>query len=195
MSGIPVPYYTAEEYLTIERAAEFRSEFHDGVMYAMAGGSPRHSKVKTNTTVCIGMRLRGKKCQPYDSDLRVQINATGLYTYPDLSIVCGPLEFGDRHGDNLTNPRVIVEVLSPSTSEYDRGNKFWNYRKIPSLTDYLLISTEEILIEHYTRQPTGQWLLTTYEGPEAVLRIASVELEIPLSEIYADVESAPGNTS
>ena len=191
MSAVAIPLLTADEYLAIERAAEFRSEFHDGVMYAMAGGSPRHSKVKTNLTGAVWNRLRGQRCQPYDSDLRLQIDATGLYTYPDLSIVCGSLEFGDDKGDCLTNPTVIFEVLSPSTNAYDRGKKFWNYRQLPSLRDYILLSTEDFTVEHFTRHGADQWLLTTYVGLDSVLRIDSVGIEIPLSEIYDSITSIP----
>jgi Uma2 family endonuclease len=187
MSAVVGPLLTAAEYLAIERAAGSRSEFHDGVMYAMAGGTHRHSRLKSSCMVALGLRLRGKKCQPTDSDMRVLVPATGLYTYPDLSVVCGPPEFEDEQQDCIINPTLIVEVLSPSTEPYDRGKKFWNYRHLPTLTDYVLISAEEILIEHFTRQSSGQWLLTTMEGPEAIWRIDSLGLEIPLSEIFADL--------
>lgn len=191
MSAVAIPLLTADEYLEIERAAEFRSEFQDGVMHAMAVSPFRHSKVKINLTASVGLRLRGQRCQPFDSDLRLQIDATGLYTYPDLSIVCGPLEFGDDKGDCLTNPTVIFEVLSPSTSAYDRGKKFWNYRQLPSLRDYILLSTEDFTVEHFTRHGADQWLLTTYVGLDSLLRIDSVGIEIPLSEIYDSITSIP----
>lgn len=187
MSAVVVPLLTAAEYLAIERTAYSRSEFHDGVMYAMAGGTHRQSRVKANCLVALGIRLRGKACQPTDSDMRVLIETTGLYTYPDLSVICGAPRFEDEHQDCVTNPTLIVEVLSPSTETYDRGKKFWNYRHLPSLTDYVLISSEEILIEHFARQPSGQWLLTTLEGPDALWKIPSLDLEIPLSEIFADL--------
>lgn len=188
MSAVSIPLLTASDYLEIERKADFRSEFHDGVMYAMAGGTPRHSRVSANCMTSLGQRLRGKKCQPYNSDMRIFIKATGLYTYPDLSVVCGPREFEEKTTDCLVNPSVIIEVLSPSTSDYDRGKKFWNYRHIPSLTDYILVGTDEVLIEHYTRQPTGQWLLTSFEELSANLPIQSLGLEIPVEEIYADLD-------
>jgi Uma2 family endonuclease len=188
MSAQEIPYLTSSAYLAIERQADHRSEYHDGVMYAMASGTHKHSRVKTNFTGSVGTRLRGKACQPTDSDMRVFIKATGLYTYPDLSIICGPPQFEDAAEDCVLNPTVLCEVLSPSTETYDRGKKFQNYRSIPSLTDYILISTESILVEHYTRQATGQWLLTTLEGPEAILSLPVVGLEVPLSEIFADLE-------
>ena len=187
MSAGSIPLLTPTEYLAAERASETRSEFHDGVMYAMAGGTYRHSRVKTNLTGAASIRLRGKSCQPTDSDMRVLVERTGLYTYPDLTIVCGQPLFEDEVQDSLLNPTVIFEVLSPSTGNYDRGRKFWNYRQLPSLTDYILVSTEELLIEHYTRQEAGQWLLTSFEGMDAVLMIESLKLEIPLAEIYADL--------
>lgn len=188
MSAIAIPRLTAEEYLTIERAAEFRSEFHDGVMYAMAGGTRKHSRISVNCSGALYTRLKGKRCQPYNSDMRILVEATGLYTYPDISVVCGPWQAAPNASDCLVNPTVIIEVLSPSTSDYDRGKKFWNYRHIPSLTDYILVSTEDILVEHYTRQDAGQWLLTTLEGVEASLVIASLQISIPLSEIFEDLE-------
>lgn len=188
MSAVSVPLLTPAEYLAVERASDTRSEFHDGVMYAMAGGTYRHSRVKTNLTGAASIRLRGQSCQPTDSDMRVLVERTGLYTYPDLTIVCGQPSFEDEVQDSLLNPTVIFEVLSPSTGNYDRGKKFWNYRQLASLKDYILVSTEEILIEHYTRQAAGQWLLTTSEGGDAMLRIGSLNLEIPLAEIYADLD-------
>ena len=188
MSVTAIPKLTAEEYLTIERAAEFRSEFHDGQMFAMAGGTRKHSRVGGNCYGALYTRLKGKPCQPYNSDMRILVEATGLYTYPDISVVCGPWKAAPNASDCLVNPTVIIEVLSPSTSDYDRGKKFWNYRQIPSLTDYILVSTEEILVEHYTRQDAGQWLLTTVEGMEASLVIDSLQISIPLSDLFEDLE-------
>ena len=135
---------SATEYLTIERAAPTKSEFYDGEMFAMAGGTAVHSLIGTNAAIEFGNKLRGKKCVPYNADLRIQVQATGLFTYPDLSVICGPLQFADGD-DTVTNPSLIVEVLSPSTEAYDRGQKFLQYRQIPTLREYLLVPLPNFL--------------------------------------------------
>ena len=189
MTALPKQKLTSAEYLEIERKAEFKSEFYDGEMFAMSGGTYRHSRLKTNLAAVFGTHLRGKRCRPTDSDMRVRIQGTHLYTYPGLSIVCGPPQFEDEHQDVLLNPTVIFEVLSESTACYDRGKNFWHYRHIDSLMDSILVSQDEILVEHFCRQPNGGWLLTTIEEGQH-LRIASIDCEIPVSEIYADIDPA-----
>lgn len=174
------------EYLAIERAAPTKSEFYDGEMFAMAGGSPRHSRIGTNVAVEFGNKLRGKKCVPYNADLRILIERTGLFTYPDLSVVCGPLQFG-AGDDTVTNPTLLVEVLSPSTEAYDRGQKFIQYRQIPSLHEYLLVSQSEPLLELFSRQADGLWTLRQAAG-DAELEIPSLGITVALAEIYAGVE-------
>lgn len=183
----PVARLTAQEYLEIERAAPTKSEFFDGEMFAMAGGSPRHSRIGTNVTAEFGNKLRGKKCVPYNADLRILIERTGLFTYPDLSVICGPLQFG-AGDDTVTNPTLLVEVLSPSTEAYDRGQKFLHYRQIPSLQEYLLVSQSEPLLELFTRQSGGEWVLRQASGLAARLEIPTLEIAIELAEIYAGVE-------
>ncbi len=190
MTAIPKYQLTAEEYLAIERQAEFKSEFHDGEMYAMSGGTYRHSRLKTNLAAVLSNHLRGKSCRPTDSDMRVRIPEIGNFTYPDLTIVCGKPEFLDEQQDTLLNPTVIFEVLSDSTASFDRGKKFWYYRHLASLQDYLLVSQDEPLIDHYTRQPNGGWLLTTVETG-GVLRIDSIDCSIPIAEIYEDIDPLP----
>lgn len=135
-----IPHLTPLEYLAVERAAPTKSEFYDGEMFAMAGGTAVHSLIGTNAAIEFGNKLRGKKCVPYNADLRIQVQATGLFTYPDLSVICGPLQFADADDDTVLNPSVLVEVLSPSTEAYDRGQKFLQYRQIPTLREYLLVS-------------------------------------------------------
>ena len=179
---------TAAEYLEIERQAEIKSEFYDGEMFAMSGGTYRHSRLRTNLVAIFEAMLSGKRCRATDSDLRVRIESTDFYTYPDLSISCGRVEFEDEKQDVLLNPTVVIEVLSDSTASYDRGKKFWHYRHIASLTDYVLVSHDEPLIEHYTRQDNGGWLLRTVEGEAGLLRIDSIGCEIPLREIYRDID-------
>src|SRR5437016_3013728 len=182
MSAAPqrISKLTPAEYLAIERAAELRSEYYRGEMFAMAGGSARHSRIKTNVLVELGVRLKGHECAPYDSDLRVCVAATGLYTYPDASVICGPLEFDDEHRDTVLNPTVLVEVLSESSEAYDRGKKFNHYRRIESLQEYLLVSQDEPKIEHYLRCDDGSWKLTEAAGLEVTLRLPSLGIDPPL---------------
>lgn len=187
----PVTRLTPQDYLAIERAAPFKSEFYDGEMFAMAGGTPVHSLIGTNVAGEFRNKLRGKKCVPYNADLRIQVEPTGLFTYPDLSVICGPLQFG-AGDDTVTNPTLLVEVLSPSTEAYDRGQKFIHYRQIPSLQEYLLVSQSEPLLELYSRQPGGGlWTLRQATGLDARLEIPSLEISVELAEIYARVQFPP----
>lgn len=192
--GLPqrVPRLTPVEYLARERAATYRSEYFDGEMFAMAGGSPRHSLIKVNVTGELRARLKGSPCTAYDSDLRILVSRTGLYTYPDASVICGPLEFEDEHRDTVANPTLLVEVLSESTEAYDRGKKFGHYRQIPALREYLLVSQEEPKIERFLRNQDGTWTLTEAAGLDATLPLPSLNVEISLREIYDKVDfSAP----
>jgi len=186
MSAAPqrVSQLTPGEYLEIERAATFRSEYYRGEMFAMTGGSPRHSRIKTNVLVELGLRLKGHECAPYDSDLRILVTATGLYTYPDASVVCGALMFDDERRDTVLNPTVLVEVLSASTEAYDRGKKFNHYRRIESLREYVLVSQDEPKIEHYLCCDDGSWKLTEAAGLEGTLHLPSLGIDVPLREVY-----------
>ncbi|MEZ4768991.1 MAG: Uma2 family endonuclease [Caldilineales bacterium] len=188
---------TPQEYLKMERAAEYKSEYYAGEVFAMVGASPRHVLIATNTAAVLVGELKKRPCMVYSADLRVKVSASGLYTYPDIIVACKKPEFDDPREDTLLNPSVIVEVLSPSTEAYDRGAKFNHYRKIESLTDYLLISQDRALVEHYVRQPDEdpaagnsgtRWLLTVYQGLENIAVIPSIDVELPLSEIYDKVE-------
>jgi Uma2 family endonuclease len=185
-----VPRLTPMEYLAIERAASTKSEFYDGAMFAMAGGTALHSLIGTNVAGEFRSKLRGKHCVPYNADLRIQVQATGLFTYPDLSVICGPLQFADAD-DTVANPSVLVEVLSPSTEAYDRGQKFLQYRQIPSLREYLLVSQHEPLLELFVRQDNNLWSLREAAGLDARLEIPSLEITISLAEIYANVDFPP----
>lgn len=179
---------TVQEYLAIERAAETKSEFFDGEMFAMAGASRRHNLITTNSSREVSLQLKGRRCEVYTSDMRVKIITTGLYTYPDLVVVCGEPEFEDAEVDTLLNPTVLMEVLSESTEDYDRGRKLTHYRKIPSLREYLLISQEEHLIEQFLRQSDGRWLLSEFRGLEATVSLPSIDCRLPLAEVYDKVE-------
>lgn len=177
---------TDEEYLERERRAEVKSELHDGEVVAMAGGSPRHNALSLNVGAALRQRFRERRasCVAFSSDQRIHIEATGLYTYADVSVACSGARFHPKHRDTLINPKLIVEVLSKSTEAYDRGAKFAHYQTIPSLTEYVLVSQYERRIEHFHLLETGQWLLTVLKGDEARLLLPALGCEIPLGEIY-----------
>jgi Uma2 family endonuclease len=160
MSSEQVPYYTPQQYLEIERAAPSKSEYLDGAIYAMAGASEQHNLIVANLVGELRAGLKGRPCRTYPSDMKVEVGPKGLFAYPDVSVVCGQPRFHDEVRDMLLNPKLIVEVLSPSTEAYDRGAKFAQYRKIASLTDFLLVSADNVHVEHFARQPNGQWLLS-----------------------------------
>src|SRR6266545_5792667 len=188
----PIHRLTEGEYLDFERSIESKNEFFDGEMYAMSGGTPLHSLIATNLAREFGIKLKGRSCVPFNSDLRLKVEATGLLTYPDLSVVCGPLQCAAGTDDTLINPTIIVEVLSDSTEAYDRGKKFENYRQIPSLREYLLVGQKEPRIEQFIRQENEQWLLREAAGLEATLASPSLALKISLAEVFAGVELVPG---
>lgn len=190
-----LPRYTVEEYLAIERAAEFKSEFIDGHICAMSGGSPNHSRLKVDLTEIVNAQLHGSRCEAFDSDMRVLVDA-GLQTYPDLSVVCGASRFGYPQRDVLLNPTVMFEVLSPSTEAYDRGEKFNRCQGMPSLRQYVLINQSTPRIEVFTRDQEGVWSFGRAEGLDATLRLESIGCELPLRDVYARVRfdggAAPG---
>jgi Uma2 family endonuclease len=177
-----------EAYLEYERASDVKHEFHDGEMFAMAGASRKHVMIVTNAVVVLGGQLRGKPCTVFSTDLRVRVDATGLFTYPDVVVGCDDLKFADDHEDTLLNPTVIIEVLSKSTEDYDRGTKFKHYRTIAQLQEYVLIAQDELRIEHYRRQPEGRWLLTTFQAIDDVVLLDSINCTLPLAEVYEKVE-------
>ena len=187
MASNPVSKVTEEQYLAIERAAEFRSEFLDGEMFAMSGGSVRHAILQVNILVELSVGLRGTPCQAFGPDFRIKVS-NRIYTYPDVSVACGKVLLADGHNDSLLNPVVIVEVLSPTTEKYDRGLKFQHYRSIASLKDYILVDQSQMRIEQYTRQPDDTWTLRDYQNPEQELKIDSIGVSIPLGRIYDRIE-------
>lgn len=189
MSSVAEKGVTPEEYLRRERAAETKSEYYDGIVYAMTGASPRHNLIVGN----LGWSLRNHLptgCRAYSSDLRVRILKPTRFFYPDVTVVCGEDRLADDEKDVLLNPLVVFEVLSESTTAFDRGRKFLSYQAIESLQEYVLVSQEEYLVEHFRRDP-GQWLYTVARGLDAVLPVPSTECELPLREIYYQVELAP----
>lgn len=188
-------YITPEAYLEQERRAEFRSEYLNGRIYAMAGASPEHNRISRNTVGEFYVRLKGKPCEAFVSDMRVRVSPSGLYTYPDVLIVCGEMQFVDEKRDTLTNPVVIIEVLSDSTEAYDRGQKFAQYQTIESLVDYVLISQKEPRVERFTRQPNNQWLLSTVAGLDTEMSLTAVDCTLRLADIYDRIEFAPAEPS
>ena len=190
MSAVPKPLLTPQQYLARERQAETKSEYLRGEMFAMSGASREHNLVATNVSRELSTQLRDRECEVYPSDMRVKVSSTGLYTYPDVTVACDEPKFEDAQVDTLLNPRVIVEVLSPSTADYDRGGKFSHYRRLPSLQEYLLISQDVPLVEHYVRQGPDQWQLTEQRSLDAVIALPSIQCRLPLAEIYLKVRLA-----
>lgn len=187
MSTVPKPYVTPEEYLYRERKAEFRSEYFRGEMFAMAGASANHNLIVGNCIQTLGQQLKKKTCRVYPSDLKLRIEATGLYTYPDLSVVCGDPQLESDAGDVLLNPDVLVEVLSDSTEAYDRGKKFEHYRTIPSLMHYVLIAQDRHSIDCFTRSPDGEWRLASCQGSDGKVELASIDSQLAATEVYDKV--------
>ena len=193
MSTVAEGRITPEEYLEREQTAEYKSEYFDGEVFPMLGASREHVLLTRNTLVALHLRLREKSCQTYSSDMRVRVDATGLYTYPDVSVTCGEEHFVLAGPNTLLNPVLIVEVLSKSTKDYDRGGKFVNYRSIPSLWEYVMIEQDSVHVEQYQRQALGQWLLTEYTDRSSSIRLPPLGIELPIAEIYEGVLSPRRN--
>jgi Uma2 family endonuclease len=187
------PRYTVEEYLALERASEERYEFLDGQVYLMAGESPDHGTICTNLSGQLYNQLRGKPCQVFSKDMKVgsgpqpksRYEIKGLYSYPDLVVICGEPQFHDEYRDVLLNPTAIIEVLSPSTEAFDRGEKWSRYQTwLPSLTHYVLVSQAKSQFEHYLRQPNGEWLYSSVKALEGNLHLAAIDCTLRLADIY-----------
>lgn len=176
------PTYTFAEYLAQEATSNIRHEYLDGEIFAMSGGTIEHGAIAANVIRLLGNALLGKPCRVLTSDVRVRVLATGLATYPDVSVACGSLERDPEDANTVVNPAVLVEVLSDSTEAYDRGEKFAHYRRIPSLQDYLLVSQHEMLIEHYRRSNDGTWILRDVRPPDMVR--LSIGCELSVAEAY-----------
>jgi len=179
-------HYTAEEYLTLERSASSKSEFHDGQIYAMTGASREHNLVTINIAGELRSQLKKRPCEAYVNDMRVKAVDARSYHYPDIVVVCGTPQFEDAHVDTLINPTLLIEVLSPSTEAYDRGGKFAHYRKIPTLREYLLVAQDQPSIERYLRQG-DVWILTEAVGLEADVPLESIDCVLSLREVYDKV--------
>ena len=186
MSALQQTYYTPEQYLEMDRKAELRSEYVNGEILAMAGASRVHNRITLNAGSMLTALLRGLPCEPFTNDLRVAVSPT-RYAYPDVVVACGGPQFIDGQLDTLLNPTVIMEVLSPTTAGDDRSWKFAHYRRLETLSDYVMLSQFQPFIEHYTRQET-QWVLTEVAGLDVVLRLTSIGCDLPLTAIYERVE-------
>lgn len=189
MSAVPQPStaMSEAEYLAFERVHASKHEYINGEVYAMTGASENHNLICGNLITRLNIQLEERPCKVYPSDMRVNIEATRLYTYPDVSVVCDPPQFSDETLDTLLNPLVLIEVLSPSTERYDRGKKFQDYRQLSSLQEYLLVSQDAPRIEHFLRQNNGEWLLSDVVGIDAHLELPSLGCLLLLADIYKKV--------
>jgi len=179
---------TPEEYLVRERLAPTKSEYYRGEVFAMAGASERHNLIVTNLVASLVTSLRGRNYRVYSSDMRVLVCDTGLYTYPDVVVVCGKPILADTQGDVLTNPVLLVEVLSESTKDYDRGGKFHQYMRIPSLQEYLTVSQTEMMIDASIRQADNSWLMRELVPANGKVSIQCLGIELDFAEVYDQVE-------
>ncbi|CAN5242583.1 Uma2 family endonuclease [soil metagenome] len=181
--------FSTEEYLEFERQAEERHEYINGKIIKMAGESLSHSRISVNLTTEISLQLRQKNCEALSPNMKVRTTTKSLFAYPDLTVVCGKPKFHDVKKDVLINPKVIFEVLSPSTERYDRGEKFHFYKdETPSLEDYILVSQDRILVERFTKQKNETWLYRYFNKAEDILKIESIEAEVSLQDVYLRVE-------
>jgi len=184
MTALPKKtYISPEQYLVMERAAEVRHEYSNGEIFEMAGASFEHTIISSNINITLGLQLRGRDCRSVQSDLRVHIPTTGLYTYPDVLVVCGKANLvDDAYLDTLTNPDLIIEVLSPSTAGHDRGEKFDHYREIESLKEYVLVWQDKKRAARYTKRSDGDWLLTDFIGDDATIELSSVSCTLSMED-------------
>jgi Uma2 family endonuclease len=194
VSTQPKARITPQEYLELERKAEIKSEYLDGEIFAMSGATREHTKIVANITAELVSQFMDRPCEVYPLDMRTKVSPTGLYTYPDIAAVCGEPEFEDAHLDTLTNPQLIIEVLSDSTESYDRGKKFAHYRTIDSLREYILVSQTECRIERFSRHDDGSWLYTEITDPNGSIELTSVACRLSVSRVYhkIDFERAKG---
>ncbi|MCK6622901.1 MAG: Uma2 family endonuclease [Calditrichaceae bacterium] len=181
-------YLTPEEYLALEEAAEFRSEYYRGKMSPREGESLNHNRIVGNLIANLHYALKNKNCQVFAIDLRLWIKARDMFTYPDVLVVCGKAEFYPGRDDTVANPVVIFEVLSESTKNYDRGEKFEIYRAIPTLKEYILVDQYRLHLEHFSKNGQGKWVLEEFEDLNAMLNLPEIEFQISLKEIYDKVE-------
>ena len=188
MNPNPLPKMTPDEFLAFERASDEKHEYRDGEIVAMSGAKRAHNLIALNLAGNLHSALKGRDCEAYIADMRVWIPKASFYTYPDIVVVCGELIFRDPVPDTLENPTVLIEILSESTENYDRGQKFENYRKIESLREYILVSQTRPHTEKYVRHGDGFWVLSETTGLESTITVESIDFSIPLTEIYDKVK-------
>jgi Uma2 family endonuclease len=186
MSAVPDRFLSLEEYFQLGETSEVKHEYYQGASSAMTGTSIPHNLMVANVISTLHAQLRGKSCTVYPSDLRVKVEATGLYTYPDAQVICGSPRTAER-SDTVTNPTTLIEVLSPSTEGYDRGKKFQHYRAIETLRDYVVIAQDSVHVEHYTRQNERQWLLNDFTSLDQTVHLASIDCTLALAVIYEKI--------
>jgi Uma2 family endonuclease len=191
MSIAPQRRYTEAEYLAIERDLETKHEFYRGEIFAMSGASRQHNRITVNVSAILHEQLKNRNCEHYTNDMRVKVESTTLYTYPDVVITCHEPRFLDKEVDTLLNPQVIIEVLSDSTEKYDRGKKFELYRHISTLREYILVSQDHAHIDRFALNEQGQWVLNDATGLEASIELTAIACRLPLAEVYAKVEFEP----
>ncbi|HMY14887.1 MAG TPA: Uma2 family endonuclease [Polyangium sp.] len=185
-SVAPKPYMTYADFVAFEAASDTRHEWLDGIIYDMSGGTLTHSRLKARVNYLLGRHLEGRRCAVLDSDMALRVLATGLLTYSDVAVLCAKPEMDPENKNALTNPRVIVEVLSDSTESYDRGQKFAHYQRIPSLKEYVLVSQHEPCIEVYRQTSPGKWEMVEKAGAGQTAHLVSLECELDVDRVYYD---------
>jgi Uma2 family endonuclease len=188
MNPNPIPKMTPEEFLAFERASDEKHEYRDGVIVAMSGAKRAHNLISLNIGSSLHASLKNKDCETYMSDMRVFVPSVRLYTYPDIVVVCGEPKFIDDEFDTLTNPLLLIEILSDSTEGYDRGQKFQNYRSIESLNEYVLVSQNAARIEKYVKHGDGFWLLSEAAGHDGSIPLEAIDCTLSLADVYAKVK-------
>jgi Uma2 family endonuclease len=188
MSTLTVTHVTPEEYLAAERLSETRSEYLDGGVYPMPGGSANHTRIVLNVSTELNNQLGERPCDVFPIDMKVRMPGSNKFFYPDVTAVCGELQYHDERKDIITNPDLVIEVLSPSTEAFDRGAKFEAYRTVESLKEYVLISQDKPLVEQYVRNGDGSWKFTEAVGVESSLTLPSIECTLNLAAVYKRVE-------
>ena len=189
MGALPKRYFTPEEYNLLEAKAGYKSQYVAGEIYSMSGAQPWHVQIESNIGGMLYNCFRARQCRHFTSNMRVRVKAGDLWTYPDAIALCGEPKFDQSARPfSLLNPQVIFEVLSSSTERFDRSDKFIRYQKLESLADYVLVSAERMQIDHYTKMADGTWNLRQYNQPADALSLASVEIEMPLAEVYEKVQ-------
>ncbi|MGB8510143.1 MAG: Uma2 family endonuclease [Pyrinomonadaceae bacterium] len=187
MSTQPTSYLSPDEYLAIERESDTKSEYLDGVVYAMTGASINHIRIVTGITIELGNQLRGRKCDVLSNEMKVRLANSRQFFYPDVTVVCGEPQFHDERRDIILNPLLIVEVLSPSTESFDRGAKFQAYQRLDSLREYLLVAQDRPVIEQFVRESGERWTYQATIGAESSLMLPSIECSLNLSAVYDKV--------